>query len=140
MTTYWNHEGKHQTEYNRLYEKLVPASGRAGTQHGELLRAICKLYYDYYNNGACNYPIHKQHIGTLENWREEIKSKIEDTTDFDSLIRAFWKHAFDEDCMYFDDLDESKLEELTDAVILVVLDEDQKLSENIVDPNACDSR
>lgn len=130
MATYWNHEGKHQAEYSRLYEKLVPASGRAETQHGELLRAICKLYYDYHNNGACNYPILKQHIGTLENWREEIKSKMENPSDFDGLVRACWKHAFDEGSMYFDDLDESKLEELTDAVILVVLEEDQKLSEN----------
>ena len=42
--------------------KLVPLYGRCKYVEGELMRALGKVYYDYYNNkmcnntsGACNY-------------------------------------------------------------------------------------
>lgn len=50
---YWNSTGKHQAAYEELC-KLVPSSGPAGTVEGEMLRAVTRLYYDYYNNGFCN--------------------------------------------------------------------------------------
>tara|TARA_R110000772_G_scaffold109068_1_gene212272 strand:- start:383 stop:910 length:528 start_codon:yes stop_codon:yes gene_type:complete len=34
-----------------LYDKLVPGSGAAGTIEGEMLRAINKIIYRYYNDG-----------------------------------------------------------------------------------------
>lgn len=52
--TYWNSNGRFQNEYQKLYTELVPNSGNCSTVEGELLRATCKLYYDYYNNGMCN--------------------------------------------------------------------------------------
>ena len=52
--TYWNSKGRFQNEYQKLYPELVADSGKSDTVEGELLRAICKLYYDYYNNGMCN--------------------------------------------------------------------------------------
>jgi hypothetical protein len=52
--TYWMNKGKHQKAYQELTNDLMPAYGKADTLHGELLRALGKIYYDYYNNGMCN--------------------------------------------------------------------------------------
>jgi len=51
---YWNKEGKHQDLHDKYWDELVPDSGEAETQEGEALRAISRIYYDVYNNGACN--------------------------------------------------------------------------------------
>jgi hypothetical protein len=51
--TYWNSNGKHQAAYQELC-KIVPSSGPAGTVEGEMLRAVTRIYYDYYNNGMIN--------------------------------------------------------------------------------------
>jgi hypothetical protein len=51
--TYWNSNGKHQAAYQEL-SKMVPSSGPAGTVEGEMLRAVTRLYYDFYNNGMVN--------------------------------------------------------------------------------------
>ena len=37
--TYWNSNGKHQKEYEALWERLVPVEGKAVTKAGEPLRA-----------------------------------------------------------------------------------------------------
>ena len=37
-----------------MYDELVPASGSSQTLFGELVRAVSRLGYDYYNNGNCN--------------------------------------------------------------------------------------
>lgn len=52
--TYWNETGAYQKEYNRLLKKLVPEKNEAETVHGELIRSMSRLYYDYFNNGNGN--------------------------------------------------------------------------------------
>lgn len=52
--SYWNSNGAYQSEYNGIYDLLVPARGKAQTIHGELLRCASRLSYDYYNNGNGN--------------------------------------------------------------------------------------
>lgn len=52
--SYWDESGAYQKEYKELYDKLVPSSGSSETLHGELIRAISRLFYDYCNNGNCN--------------------------------------------------------------------------------------
>lgn len=51
--TYWNHKGKFQAEYEELFS-LVPAMGKCDTVAGEMIRAVSKLDYDFYNNGMGN--------------------------------------------------------------------------------------
>ena len=51
---YWNGEGKHQSLHSLYFDTLVPFHGEADTPEGEALRAINRIYYDVYNNGACN--------------------------------------------------------------------------------------
>jgi hypothetical protein len=52
-TTYWNHQGKYQAQYDELVN-LMPAMGKSDTVAGELIRAVSKLGYDFYNNGMGN--------------------------------------------------------------------------------------
>lgn len=52
--SYWNNNGAYSKELLELYNKLVPDSGNAQTVHGELVRAVSRLGYEYYNNGNCN--------------------------------------------------------------------------------------
>ena len=49
--SYWNKTGKHEADYHKLYDALVPECGNADTLEGELLRASSRLYYRYYNDG-----------------------------------------------------------------------------------------
>ena len=52
--SYWNNNGAYSKELLELYNKLVPDTGDAQTVHGELVRAVSRLGYEYYNNGNCN--------------------------------------------------------------------------------------
>lgn len=52
--SYWNNTGAYQEEHDRLWEELVPASGSAPTIHGELIRSVGRLFYEFCNNGNCN--------------------------------------------------------------------------------------
>lgn len=52
--SYWNRNGKYQADYDKLYDTLVPASGMTDTLFGEVVRAVSRLSYEYYNNGNGN--------------------------------------------------------------------------------------
>ena len=52
--SYWDNTGYYQDIYDRLYDNLVPSNGDADTIHGELIRCIGRLYYDFCNNGNIN--------------------------------------------------------------------------------------
>lgn len=52
--SYWDNNGAYNEEYSRLYDELVPASGDTKMVHGELIRAISRLGYEYNNNGNFN--------------------------------------------------------------------------------------
>ncbi len=53
--SYWGKSGgMYQKENDEFFEKLVPQSGCAETLHGELIRGINRLVYDYNNNGNGN--------------------------------------------------------------------------------------
>jgi hypothetical protein len=60
--SYWSKSGAYQKEYDKLYEKFVPASGAAETLNGELIRAVSRLYWDYCNNGNGNACTIKEEI------------------------------------------------------------------------------
>ena len=52
--SYWGQNGVYQTYYDSLYDQLVPAKGYAPTIHGEMIRSVSRLFYDFCNNGNCN--------------------------------------------------------------------------------------
>lgn len=52
--SYWSQNGAYQKEYNELWDQMIPATGRANTLTGELIRSASKLAYEFWNNGNCN--------------------------------------------------------------------------------------
>ena len=53
-TSYWNSSALYFSLYEKLWNNFVPNEGKANTVGGELIRAISRLSYEYYNNGNCN--------------------------------------------------------------------------------------
>jgi hypothetical protein len=53
-TTYWDNNGKYQTEYELAWKQHIPMSGEAEDGLPEALRCISRIGYDYFNNGFCN--------------------------------------------------------------------------------------
>ena len=47
--------GKHQADYDQLWEELVPESGPAETAQGEVIRSAARLASEYYRNGNINW-------------------------------------------------------------------------------------
>lgn len=81
---YWNGEGQYQDLFDKHWKKLVPESGRAETAEGNALRAIAKINYDIFNNGACN----------IVNQVEEMDEDDEYYTDYS--INPWWNEYFDD--------------------------------------------
>ena len=48
---YWFDKGKYQKNYDYFWKKLVPPTGQAKTEWGEVLRRLAKFYYRAYNDG-----------------------------------------------------------------------------------------
>ena len=51
---YWEEKGKHQKQWDKAWDKLVPQSGGADTMIGEAVRSMNRLYYECFNNGNGN--------------------------------------------------------------------------------------
>ena len=84
---YWNGEGQYQDLFDKYWKALVPESGRADTAEGNALRAIAKINYDIFNNGA----------GNIVNQVEEMDDDGEYYTDYS--LNPWWNE-------YFDDIEE----------------------------------
>ena len=84
---YWNGEGQYQDLFEKHWKSLVPKSGRADTAEGNALRAIAKINYDVFNNGACN----------IVDQAEEMDDDGDYYTEYS--INRWWEE-------YFDDIEE----------------------------------
>lgn len=81
---YWNGEGQYQDLFDKHWKNLVPESGRADTAEGNAMRAIAKINYDIFNNGACN----------IVNQVEEMDEDDEYYTNYS--INPWWNEYFDD--------------------------------------------
>ncbi len=103
--SYWNNCGALQDSYLRLATTLIPNSGDCSTLEGELLRAVSKVYHDYYNNGFGNDMRGPVAFLMAKYQVDEFKSFYED------LVEAAPENRGD------DGLDEQQLEDLVTSVI-----------------------
>lgn len=110
---------------NELFEELVPASGKADTVAGEIVRATCRIGYRYFNDG--------DHIGigygkeTCNPAARYLMAKA--GKDVAETVRAMWG-------MYPDDLYEKALELLEEKVVAYIeANPELKTTENINDMN-----
>ena len=81
---YWNGKGKYQDLFDKHWKKLVPESGRADTAEGNALRAIAKINYDIFNNGA----------GNIVRQTEEMDDYGDYYTEYE--IERWWEDFFEE--------------------------------------------
>ena len=51
---YWNKTGKYSQFLDEKWNELVPDSGEAETEIGELIRSFGRINYEMFNNGCCN--------------------------------------------------------------------------------------
>jgi hypothetical protein len=87
--SYWNGTGAYQKEYKELYFKLVPKQGSAATLNGELIRAISRLTYEFYNNGNANALIGSSTIHPFyEKFLDLILDTVPGTFKFVSGVRT----------------------------------------------------
>lgn len=96
---YYHGTGQYTEQYNELYDKLVPSSGKADTVEGEVLRAASKIVYRHYNDGdefnQASFDQLEQYIGTVSNYDElaekatlfamKAEGNYTPNTDWDSL-------------------------------------------------------
>lgn len=146
LKTYWDNKGKFQKDYDALYSRLVPASGKAETQHGELLRCVSRLYCDYFNNGFCNISSMSREISCIQEHTyrlDGISSPGIDSqtvrlfiSDLDHLAelnsekgQGIFYPIHEEDKYEYDGEFNQFFEKLIDAVILYVKEKDQEKQE-----------
>ncbi len=95
-----------EVKINAIFKELVPASGKAATVAGEIIRAISRIGYRYYNDG--------DHLGvrygreTCNAAGRYLSAKCDDR--IAKFIRAIWG---EEDDSYY----ETGLAELEDAIL-----------------------
>jgi hypothetical protein len=115
---YWNGEGQYQDLFNKHWKNLVPESGRADTAEGNAMRAIAKINYDIFNNGA----------GNIVDQVEEMDEDGEYYTEYS--INRWWEEYF-EDVEAFAGLDADRLKRK--IIESVQYDKDYGLSDLIDD-------
>ena len=93
---YWNGEGQYQDLFHKYWKNLVPESGRADTAEGNAMRAIAKINYDIFNNGA----------GNIVNESMEVDDDGEWYTLYE--VNPWWEECF-EDIEAFAGLDVDRL-------------------------------
>lgn len=81
---YWSGEGQYQDLFHKHWKNLVPESGRADTEEGNAMRAIAKINYDIFNNGA----------GNIVDQVEEVDEYDEYYTEYS--INRWWEEYFDD--------------------------------------------
>ena len=115
---YWNGEGQYQDLFHKHWKNLVPESGRADTAEGNAMRAIAKINYDIFNNGA----------GNIVNESMEVDDDGEWYTLYE--VNPWWEEYF-EDVEAFAGLDVDRLKRK--IIESVQYDKDYGLSDLIDD-------
>ncbi|MEI3912484.1 hypothetical protein V6S04_12910 [Bacillus sp. CCNWLW147] len=108
--TYWNKNGKHQKEVEKL-NKLLPSNGMTKNMYMNLFITVANVYYDVYNNDGCNLAdCYEDDIREyIMPFADDIKS-LRLNVQMKTLIRNF--------------KNETKLERFMDEVILYLEDKD----------------
>jgi len=92
---------KLETRNENLYDKLVPGMGDAKTAEGEMLRAINRIAYRYYNDGDKYYegygtetagPAHSFLVNANTSVRLAMEKIFSDGTNYEETIEDALEH------------------------------------------------
>lgn len=124
--SYWNHHGAYQEQYEILTAKMVPFRGASSSVHGELLRGVGRLFYEYCNNGNCNALTEEGINPYYDKFLTLIDASLADTILPEEVhaltdgVRAVIRDAGKPNqlvCEYFSEENVNKYNALCDAVI-----------------------
>ena len=135
--TYWSDKGELQKEYELLFDELVPPEGEAETVAGEALRVVSKLYYDVYNNGACNmlYQVpHPDRDGFTDKFivNERAENLLSSIRPHDARqeIRKVLEHIAEYGAKNFFDSEDGALDRAVTSVIRWAMEQQETVSKN----------
>lgn len=115
--SYWNGNGKYQSVYDKLWNDLVPGAGEAETTEGELIRAVGRLSYEWYNNGNCNALYEECVIDSMyQEFLDLIEMHVPDTRELIVRMSDIIKYENYSRSQYTED-NELVYVELTDRVV-----------------------
>jgi hypothetical protein len=128
---YWDQKGKYQDLHETFWKRYVPAVGEATTVRGEILRNIVRLYYDCYNNGLCNDK--SDEVKYLMDYRPCFVQYLpKDSNGLAFLRELKYLYAHDEEVSFdFSEKNNKALDDLVDAILLYVQDDERKEAASI---------
>jgi DNA-dependent RNA polymerase auxiliary subunit epsilon len=110
MNTYWNENGKHQKELNRL-NGLLPNWGMTDNPYMNLFIIASNIYYDVYNNSGCN--LKDNYLKKIEEYITPLAHELKSLR-FDVKIETLVRNLKNKE----------KLEKFLDEVVTHVQDKD----------------
>lgn len=72
--SFWGNNHPLAEKHEVLHHELVPSSGPAPTEHGNLLRCMTNVYYDVYNNGFCNIKVYEDQLAVIQSAIPDLKA------------------------------------------------------------------
>lgn len=79
--TYYNNKGEFQSQYDYVWEHLMPESGKSNNNHVEAIRVATHIYHEYFDSGNVNfYDV----VDGGEAWRLDLKEWAERYCDYTS--------------------------------------------------------
>lgn len=87
---YWFDKGKYQKNYDYFWKKLVPPSGSAKTEWGEVLRRLANIYYRAYNDGDSYddaIEMGKPHILPSKGYKSKDVEKV--AREVENMVRRY---------------------------------------------------
>lgn len=108
--------GRYQSEYDDLWQSLVPKSGSADTLQGELVRLSGKLADEYYRNGNMNWNDSFKNMTTcLETELSQHFDNLSDQQAIHVYLYQIIKNGETGSCYYLDG--EDQYDKITDYVV-----------------------
>lgn len=128
--SYWLQNTKYSESLNRLWAEFVPMQGKAASLEGELLRAVIKIYYDYYNNGFLNDT--SNFLAYLEFQNQRCSLQLEEELSF---LRPYCKGTATVALLKENKKQqiEVQLESMVTKVIEYILSRDEEYTESSLD-------
>jgi hypothetical protein len=128
---YWDQQGKYQDLYKLFWKRYVPEMGEADCTRGEVLRNIGRLYYDCYNNGLMNDK--SDEVKYLLDYRSCFTHYLPKDSKGLAFLRELIYLYTNDDWVSFDFSEENNkaLDDLVDAILLYIQDDEKKEIESI---------
>lgn len=102
--SYNNGTSPHLGDYTRLFNNYIPRFGPCSTDALEVLRAVCKIYFDYYREGVL----------PVTGWHASRHMFQFENAEFEDILNGMFDRMIGENTAFF----EAHLDFMMDAAVL----------------------